>query len=86
MEMEELERLTASVLRNRASFMITTANLHQAGNRYLLPDTLFNKETLRFNGAYLHRYLTAKFGTWTCLTKGSEIAFWEGSVTESAQS
>ena len=29
---------------------------------------------------------TAKIGTWTCLTKGSEIAFWEGSVTESAQS
>ena len=26
---------------------------------------------------------TAKIGTWTCLTKGSEIAFWEGSVTES---
>ena len=30
--------------------------------------------------------LTAKIGTWTCLTKGSEIAIWEGSVTESAQS
>ena len=30
--------------------------------------------------------ITAKIGTWTCLTKGSEIAFWEGSVTESAQS
>ena len=29
---------------------------------------------------------TAKIETWTCLTKGSEIAFWEGSVTESAQS
>ena len=27
--------------------------------------------------------VTAKIGTWTCLTKGSEIAFWEGSVTES---
>ena len=25
-------------------------------------------------------------GGWTCLTKGSEIAFWEGSVSESAQS
>ena len=30
--------------------------------------------------------VTAKIGTWTCLTKVSEIAFWEGSVTESAQS
>ena len=31
-------------------------------------------------------YFIAKVGTWTCLAKGSEIAFWEGSVTESAQS
>ena len=30
--------------------------------------------------------VTAKIGTWTCLRKGSEIAFWEGSVTQSAQS
>ena len=26
--------------------------------------------------------LIAQIGPWTCLTKGSEIAFWEGSVTE----
>ena len=30
--------------------------------------------------------ITAKIGTWTCLTKGSEIAFREGPVTESALS
>ena len=35
--------------------------------------------------ATLHHF-TAEIGTWTCLTKGSEIAFWEGSVTESAGS
>ena len=35
---------------------------------------------------YFCAHFTAKIGTWTCLTKGSEMAFWEGSATESAQS